>query len=143
MDAAQSIWDLINSYGVLRNFVAIVTVFVVIWRTYRKRIKPLILALFAVEEAVPVLMSIAREFKPNGGNSLHDRLVRIEEQLATAADVIENTESTVEAQERMVIRLLVAMADGFRRLGHEVIVDLPAHSHDLPDETGPSKEIST
>ena len=40
-------------------------------------------------------------------------------------------QATVEAQDHMTIRLLVAMADGFRKLGHEIVVDLPPHAHGI------------
>lgn len=31
-----------------------------------------------LDDALPVLLDVAAEFKPNGGNSLHDRMERLE-----------------------------------------------------------------
>ena len=144
-------WGLLVENGALRNFVALVVFLALVARTYARRIKPFMEAILKVDAAVPVLMSIATEFRPNGGASLHDRLVRIEanvdgtrSELADMRDTLENTESTVEAQDHMTIRLLVAMADGFRKLGHEIVVDLPPHAHGIaPTMTKPASAVPT
>ena len=41
-----------------------------LWRALR--------AIVRMSDAMPTLLSIADEFKPNGGKSLHDRLERLE-----------------------------------------------------------------
>lgn len=140
---------------VAKAVVTLVLLLAAAGRIYRKRIVPAADALVRVDKAVPVLMKIAEEFKPNGGGSLHDRIVRVEEslaaitdrlvdkdsvvaiadQLADMRDVVDNTESTIEGQERMTIRLLVAMADGFRQLGlPNVINNLPSHVEETTKE---------
>lgn len=132
--AAADWWHIATTNGTFRNFVTLVLFIGMVVTAYQRRIRPVVKAIVRIDSAVPVLLGIADEFKPNGGGSLHDRLVRIEGQLADAKDVIENTESTIESQERMTIRLLVAMADGFRALGQDVIVNLPEHAEERTKE---------
>lgn len=121
--------------NIAKAAVALLVLAATIARVYRKRIVPAADALVRVDKAVPVLMGIAEQFTPNGGSSLHDRIVRIEQALAGVMEVVENTESTIEGQERMTIRLLVAMADGFRRLGlPDVIANLPSHVEETDKE---------
>ena len=126
--AAVNLWEAATTNGTFRNFVTLVMFVVVVVTTYQRRIRPVVKAIVRIDAAVPVLLAIADEFKPNSGSTLHDRLVRIEARLDETAEVVESTESTIEAQERMTIRLLVAMADGFRALGHpDVVGNLPSH----------------
>lgn len=50
---------------------AVATALVTLWRVV---VKPIIRATNQISEAVPVLMKIAKEFQPNHGTSLVDRL---------------------------------------------------------------------
>ena len=115
----------IQNYPTMANVVIVVVFLLGLGRVWAKNVRPIIRAVVRIDEAVPVLLDIAAEFKPNSGSTLHDRLVRIEDKIQTNTDITENIESQVDAQERMTIRVLIATAAGFKALGHDIALQLP------------------
>ena len=65
---------------------AIVALGAIIGFFWRKIVKPLA----RIEHAMPILLEIADEFKPNGGGSLRDTVNRIETASTTAAHKAEH-----------------------------------------------------
>lgn len=136
-----ALWNAIPGSELVKSLVALAAFLAAGGRMYAKQIRPLMQAILRIDRSVPVLLGIADEFSPNGGKSLHDRLVRTDEataaiasKLADVVDVTENIESTLEAQDRMVIRLLVAVAHVGQKVGVDVLVDLPAHIEETNKE---------
>ena len=64
---------------------AVVGALGVLWK---KVLKPIVHGFAAAEKVVPVLLTIAAEFAPNGGSSLKDSLDRIEVRLTQGRDQI-------------------------------------------------------
>lgn len=137
------LWDAVPGGEVLKVAVGICVAIGLVWRFYRRKVLPAAEAIVRIDRAVPVLMSIATEFSPNSGTSLHDRIVRadtataeIADRIAGLQDIVENVESTIESQERLTIRLIVAMANLAQRIGYpEIIADLPSHLEEKETDT--------
>lgn len=62
---------------------AVLTALGVIWR---KGLRPIIHAAQRAEEALPILLSIAEEFRANGGSSLKDALTELARDAKTLSD---------------------------------------------------------
>lgn len=122
----DALWNVIADHPALQAFLSAVLVASVVARLWRKQVRPMLRAIVRMDDAIPVLLGIADQFRPNAGHSLHDRLTRIEGQVSSCVEVVESIESQVDAQERMQMRTFVAIAEGFRLLGHELAVQLPS-----------------
>lgn len=75
------------------------------WRGFRRFLK----AVRRFADSVDVLFAIAEQFKPNHGQSLHDRLVRIEDKIEAAAvdrNEIKRQLETVITEELPIITAL-------------------------------------
>lgn len=61
--------DFLSTWGPV--FAAIGAIFVIVWRALRK--------LVHISDALPALLELAQEFKPNGGSSMRDKVDAIME----------------------------------------------------------------
>lgn len=91
--------NIVETYGTL---IMIVSGFLVLSAALRLLWKKIIIPLARIDGAVPTLIKIADEFKENGGNSLKDRINKIEDQQSKIDKKIDELESKSEKLTRYI-----------------------------------------
>jgi len=83
----MSWWDQLSVIQqVALTFTVVVAAGSVLWRRF-------LVPVVHYQAAHPILMEIAAEFKPNKGQSLHDRMVRIETTLTHISERLDNIDN--------------------------------------------------
>lgn len=88
----------------------------------------------AIQQALPTLLGIAREFQPNHGTSLHDRLVRLDTVTTNTNDTVTELHSYTHDRIHAIVNALAAVAPTF-----EIVQRLSAQLGPTPQKL-PRKE---
>lgn len=64
----------------------------------------------AIQEALPVLLDIAKEFRPNSGKTLHDRLVRIDTVTSNTNATVVELHSYTHERVHAIVQILTRVA---------------------------------